>query len=144
MWHRTNRSDDAVSIRDFRSTSVFPVNDDVRWLRERICQIANVSLSQLEPTKISSYTRGQYFAKHTDASFLQEKLWAFSARLAGVDDEGVQDPCSWPSRFCVRGSESNPLLSPCPSIAHGRRQLTEDCTARIVIADAILVFERRA
>ena len=96
------RPDDTVSIRDFRSTSVFPVDDDVRWLRERMCQIANVSLSQLEPTKVSSYTQGQYFAKHTDASFIQEKLWAFSARLAGVDDEGVQDPCAWPSRFCVR------------------------------------------
>ena len=78
---------------------MFPAEDDLQWLRERICKVANVSLSQLEPTKISTYERGQYFAKHTDASFLHEKLWAFSARLAGVDDEGVQDPCTWPSRF---------------------------------------------
>ena len=48
------------------------------------------SLAQLEPTKLTHYAAGQYFRKHTDASFLNEKMWAFAARLAGVDEDGVQ------------------------------------------------------
>ena len=27
------------------------------------------------------------------------RMWAFSARLAEVDEDGVQEPCAWPSRF---------------------------------------------
>lgn len=83
------------------STSVFPAETSIRWLRERIAALTNVQLGQLEPTKISMYAKGQYFKKHTDASFLNEKLFAYSARLAEVDEDGVQAPCSWPSRFCT-------------------------------------------
>ncbi|EOD04481.1 hypothetical protein EMIHUDRAFT_453825 [Emiliania huxleyi CCMP1516] len=83
------------------SSSVFPSLDAILWLRQRIAAATNVTDAQLEPTKISRYLCGEYFRKHTDASFLNEKLWAFAARLAGVDDEGVQEPCGWPSRFCT-------------------------------------------
>ena len=83
------------------STTVFPAADEVRWLRERIATATNVALSQLEPTKLTRYKPGEFFKKHTDASFLNEKMWAYAARLAGVDEDGVQDPCSWPSRFCT-------------------------------------------
>ena len=72
------------------SSSVFPSLDAILWLRQRIAAATNVTDAQLEPTKISRYLCGEYFRKHTDASFLNEKLWAFAARLAGVDDEGVQ------------------------------------------------------
>ena len=82
------------------STTVFPDDLEVRWLRERIAQATNIaSLEQLEPTKLTRYAAGEYFRKHIDASFLNEKMWAFAARLAGVDEDGVQAPCSWPSRF---------------------------------------------
>ena len=84
------------------STCVFPDEERVAWLRERIAAVTRVrSLRQLEPTKLTSYQRGQFFLKHTDASFLNEKLFAYSARLAGVDDDGVQLPCAWPSRHCT-------------------------------------------
>ena len=83
------------------STTVFPPAHEVAWLRERIAKVTNVSSAQLEPTKISRYCNGQFFKKHTDASFLHEKLWAYSAKLASVDEDGVQDPCRWPSRFCT-------------------------------------------
>ena len=82
------------------STTVFPDDLEVRWLRERIAQATNIaSLEQLEPTKLTRYAAGEYFRKHIDASFLNEKMWAYAARLAGVDEDGVQAPCSWPSRF---------------------------------------------
>jgi len=82
------------------STTVFPDELEVRWLRERIAQATNIaSLEQLEPTKLTRYAAGEYFRKHIDASFLNEKMWAYAARLAGVDEDGVQAPCSWPSRF---------------------------------------------
>ena len=82
------------------STTVFPDEPEVRWLRERIAQVTNIaSLEQLEPTKLTRYAAGEYFRKHIDASFLNEKMWAYAARLAGVDEDGVQAPCSWPSRF---------------------------------------------
>ena len=90
------------------STTVFPPAREVAWLRERIAKITNVSTAQLEPTKISRYCHGEFFRKHTDASFLHEKLWAFSAKLAHVDEDGVQDPCHWPSRFWYRSRGSNP------------------------------------
>ena len=83
------------------STSVFPHGDAIGWLRERIAKAANVGVAQLEPTKVTRYAAGEYFAKHSDASFLNEKLFAFSARLADVDEDGVQEPCEWPSRFCT-------------------------------------------
>ena len=83
------------------STSVFPTQGEVQWLRERIALLTNTCDSQLEPTKLTKYTDGQYFRKHTDASFLHEKMWAYSARLAEVDEDGIQGPCEWPSRFVV-------------------------------------------
>ena len=63
--------------------------------------MTNTHASWLEPTKLTLYEAGEYFRKHTDASFLNEKMFAHSARLADVDEDGVQDPCSWPSRFCT-------------------------------------------
>jgi hypothetical protein len=39
-----------------------------------MAQAANVEQDQLEPTKMTQYTRGQFFAKHSDASFLHEKM----------------------------------------------------------------------
>jgi hypothetical protein len=81
------------------STSAFPPEADIMWLRQRIAQITNTTLAQLEPTKVSRYASGEYFKKHTDASFLHEKLWACSARLAEVEEDGMQAPCEWPSRF---------------------------------------------
>eukprot|EP00802_Teleaulax_amphioxeia_P022507 Tamp_22961.p1 GENE.Tamp_22961~~Tamp_22961.p1 ORF type:complete len:320 (+),score=59.05 Tamp_22961:3-962(+) len=83
------------------STSMYPKPDEVQWLRERMAAATNVGKDQLEPTKMTQYTRGAFFAKHSDASFLNEKMWAFAAKLADVHDDGVQDPCSWPSRFCT-------------------------------------------
>lgn len=84
------------------STTVFPAADEIRWLRQRIVAVTGVANEQqLEPTKLTAYERGEFFREHTDASFLNEKMWAFSARLADVDDDGVQDPCHWPSRFCT-------------------------------------------
>jgi hypothetical protein len=81
------------------SMTVFPPAEEVRWLRERIARATAVAPEQLEPTKLTHYGPGDLFAKHSDASFLNEKLWAFAARLASVDEEGVQEPCEWPSRF---------------------------------------------
>ena len=81
------------------STSVFPPSTDILWLRQRIATITNTTMDMLEPTKVSRYAAGEYFKKHTDASFLHEKLWAYSARLAEVDEDGMQAPCEWPSRF---------------------------------------------
>ena len=83
------------------STSHFPQKEDIGWLRERMASLTNVRPSQLEPTKVTRYTEDEYFRKHTDASFLNEKLFAYSARLAGVNEDGLQDPCGWPSRFCT-------------------------------------------
>lgn len=81
------------------SSTAFPSDTTLSWLRERISRLANVPLEALEPTKLTRYAAGQFFAKHTDASFIGEKLWAYSARAADVDDEDVQAPCGWPSRF---------------------------------------------
>ena len=96
------------------STTAFPNEQDVAWLRERIARATNVSIAQLEPTKLTHYAPGQFFKKHTDASFLNEKMWAFAARLAGVDEDGVQDPCSWPGRCCT-------LFLYCNSVSQGGR-----------------------
>ena len=92
------------------SSTVFPPSDEVRWLRERIARLVNCTLEQLEPLKVTRYQQGQYFAKHTDASFLNEKLWALSAKYAGVDEDGLQDPCEWPGRFC----STRPQWHQCP------------------------------
>ena len=83
------------------STSMYPLPTQIKWLRDRIAAATNVPHTHLEPTKMTSYAKGEFFQKHTDASFLNEKMWAFAAKLAEVDDEGVQDPCRWPSRFCT-------------------------------------------
>jgi len=32
---------------------------------------------------------------------MKEKLWAHAAKLADVDEDDVQEPCTWPSRFCT-------------------------------------------
>ena len=83
------------------SSSIFPQAAEIDWLRDRIASVTNTSTSWLEPTKLTRYDKGEYFKKHTDASFLNEKMFAHSARLADVDEDGVQDPCGWPSRFCT-------------------------------------------
>jgi hypothetical protein len=72
-----------------------------QWVRDRIASATKVPQDHLEPTKLTRYDNGEFFHKHTDASFLNEKMFAFAAKLADVDEEGVQDPCSWPSRFCT-------------------------------------------
>jgi hypothetical protein len=81
------------------SVTVFPDADDLCWLRERVAEVTNVCQPQLEPTKLTHYSHGALFRKHTDASFLIEKLWAFAARAADVHEDDVQSACSWPSRF---------------------------------------------
>ena len=53
------------------STSVFPAAGEIEWLRKRMARLLNVNLAQLEPTKITKYECGEYFKKHTDASFLK-------------------------------------------------------------------------
>ena len=83
------------------SASMFPRLEEVRWLRDRIATAINVPLECLEPLKMTHYRHGDFFRKHSDASFLNEKMWACAAKLAGVDEGGVQDALKWPSRFCT-------------------------------------------
>jgi len=110
------------------SSSVFPSPDEVVWLRQRIAAVTDVTDAQLEPTKISRYLRGEYFRKHTDASFLNEKLWAFAARLAGVDDEGVQvrwTPRHYPDTYLA--ADSSKCIS--PNLRVARSLTVRDCTS---------------
>jgi len=97
----SDRQEDVEQPDRRTSTSRWPPSDEVRWLRERIASATATMVEQLEPTKLSHYAEGQLFKKHSDASFLGEKMWAYAARLAGVDEDGVQAPCGWPSRFCT-------------------------------------------
>jgi hypothetical protein len=69
------------------STTVFPLDEDLQWLRERSAEVTGVRVDQLEPTKLTHYTEGALFSKHTDASFIAEKvnlqtLWQTSANAA--------------------------------------------------------------
>jgi hypothetical protein len=48
---------------------------------------------------MTHYRRGDFFRKHSDASFLNEKMWACAAQLAEVDEDGCQEALNWPSRF---------------------------------------------
>ena len=50
------------------STSLFPREDDIGWLRARMARAAAVATRQLEPTKLSRYGRGGRFSKHRRAS----------------------------------------------------------------------------
>ena len=83
------------------SASMFPPPKEVHWLRNRIATAINVPLEFLEPVKMTHYRQGDFFRKHSDASFLNEKMWACAARLAEVDEDGVQEALEWPSRFCT-------------------------------------------
>jgi len=48
------------------STTVVPPREDIGWLRERISKLVKVDQSQLDPTKLSHYDKGQFFGRHTD------------------------------------------------------------------------------
>jgi len=61
---------------------VFSEPCQLQWLRERMAAATNVGKDQLEPTKMTQYTRGAFFAKHSDASFLNEKMWARAQMFA--------------------------------------------------------------
>ena len=60
-----------------------------QWVRDRIASATKVPQDHLEPTKLTRYDNGEFFHKHTDASFLNEKMFAFAAKLADVDEEGA-------------------------------------------------------
>jgi len=49
------------------STSLFPREHDLGWLRARMARAAGVATRQLEPTKLSRYGRGGRFSKHRRA-----------------------------------------------------------------------------
>ena len=46
-------------------------NEEIPELRQRFCNLTQVSLGQLQPLKISRYDKGDQFAKHTDAITLE-------------------------------------------------------------------------
>eukprot|EP01044_Picomonas_judraskeda_P005374 COSAG03_NODE_504_length_7391_cov_53.058420_6_plen_692_part_00 len=46
-------------------------NEEIPELRQRFCNLTQVSLGQLQPLKISRYDKGDQFAKHTDAITLK-------------------------------------------------------------------------
>jgi len=60
---RTSTSDGGART----STSLFPREEDIGWLRARIARATAVAPRQLEPTKLSRYGKGGRFSKHRRA-----------------------------------------------------------------------------
>jgi len=63
---------------EFRtSTTAIADSEEVGWLRKRVAELINVSVDQLDPTKITHYSEGEFFAKHIDAA--EKHPWRLGA-----------------------------------------------------------------
>ena len=83
-------SDKLNSVGERTSTSAVLQNEEVAGLRKRLAALANVSLTQMQPLKLTRYEAGGVFMRHTDCTV------ALSSSA-----EDALDPRRYPNRFCT-------------------------------------------
>ena len=91
----SSSSDGAASERGRTRTSCSSImqNNECAGLRAKLARLANVSVEQLQPSKLTRYDRGALFSKHTDA-YLPNRLGVAVASVAA-------EPARFPNRFCT-------------------------------------------
>jgi len=77
------------------STTAIADSEEVGWLRKRVAELINVSVDQLDPTKITHYSEGEFFGKHIDAAevalgALKMKRWGEIKPEADLDEARQQ------------------------------------------------------
>jgi len=77
---------------DRTSRSVIPMNAEVAGIRQRIARLCNLDLKQMQPLKITAYSEGGVFKRHTDCTV---------ALGAGAGQEGDDAVLRYPNRFCT-------------------------------------------
>jgi len=67
--YATSEAEPSATTPDRNSKSVWPPKEEIGWLRDRIAKLANVEMSQLDRTKVTHYSKGEYFKPHIDTHF---------------------------------------------------------------------------